>query len=264
MPVRPMISDLETLTRGPRILCIDLERIPGTVTLDVFDAKQRSDYIHASTWSTYPSTICAAWRWLGEKRTHFAATWTTDTLAETTWNLYNEATHVITFNGRRADNKWCRDDWLYAGLPEPAGWKDIDLYVIGSQQFALEAKSLDFMCARLGVVGKRGHYSVAIARAAAGGDVRAQRAIERYNRGDVAATLAVFDKLRPLAKLPGVNLGLFFDDDAHRCSKCGSPLLDAEGWTSTGQTRWAQYRCRECRGLSRSASRKQSSTMRGI
>lgn len=256
--------DLDALIAGPRVLCIDLERVPGTVTLDVFDAKQRSDYIHASRWSTFPETICFSWRWLGERKTHFAATWLGDDLPTLSWQLYNEATHVLGFNQRKADNKWCRNDWLLAGLVEPAPWRDIDLYVIGAQQFALEARSLDFMCKRLGVPGKRGRYSIDVARAAVAGDVKAQRAMKRYNMGDITATIACYERLLPLAKFPGINLGLYHGDDAKRCTKCGSDDLAAEGWAATPQTRFAQFRCRSCGGLSRSAHRKASTTMRGL
>jgi hypothetical protein len=257
------ITDAEQALR-PRILCIDLERLPGEVTLDLFDAKQRSDYIHASKWSKFPSTLCFSWCWLGERKTHFASTWGGDNLGELSWLLYDQATHVLGFNQRKADNKWCRDDWLFAGLPEPTPWRDIDLYVVGAQQFALEAKSLDFMCTRLRVPGKRGHYSIEQAKAAAGGDLKAQRGMERYNRGDVAATIACFERLLPLAKFPGLNLGLYYGDEQHRCPKCGHDQFDDAGWISTPQTRYAGFRCRKCGGLSRSANRKHSTSMRGV
>lgn len=250
---------------GPRILCIDLERIPGRVTLDVFAAKQRSDYIHASQWQEYPETLCFSWRWLGERRTHFAATWTTDDLAGLSWSLYSEATHVLGFNQRRADNKWCRDDWLLAGLPKPAPWRDIDLYLILRQQFALEARSLDFACQRLGLGGKRGHYSIAAARAAHEGDEKARRSMERYNRGDVKATIDLWERVRGLVHVPGLNLGLYHDDDALRCATCGHDALDVELQdAATPQTKYAMYRCRKCQNLTRSGHRRHSTSMRGV
>lgn len=250
---------------GPRVLCIDLERIPGRVTLDIFDAKQKSDYIHASRWDEYPTTVSLAYRWLGERKTHFAATWQGDDLAQLSWDLYNEATHVLTFNGRKFDNKVCRADWLLAGLPEPAPWRDIDLYVIASQQLYMEAKSLDFLCHRLGVPGKRGRYSIEMARAAVAGDERAQRKMATYNRGDITATIACWERLRPLVKVPGLNLGLSYGDEQFRCSKCGHDRLDRQPQTAdTPQTAYALYRCRKCRGLTRSSHRYARSKMRGV
>ncbi len=259
-------ADLDALLAGPRILVIDLERVPGRVTLDVFDAKQRSDYIHASKWDSYPETICFSWRWLGEKRTHFASVWGGTDLAALSWALYDQATHVLTFNGRKADNKWCRDDWLFAGLPEPSPWRDIDLYVVLSQQFALEARSMDFACQRLGLPGKRGHYSIDMARAAVAGDVKSQKAMERYNRGDVKATVDLFERIRPLAKFPGLNLGLYHGDGSeHRCSKCGHKGLDAEPTdAATPATMYGLYRCRKCQGLTRNGNRRGHSPMRGV
>lgn len=250
---------------GPRVLCIDLERIPGRVTLDIFDAKQRSDYIHASTWDEYPETLCFSWRWLGERTTHFAATWTTDDLAGLSWRLADEATHILGFNSRRADCKWMRDDWLLAGLPKPAPWRDIDLYLVLRQQFALEARSLDFACQRLGLDGKRGHYSIAMARAAHEGDVRAQRAMERYNRGDVKATLDLWNRVRPLVHVPGLNLGLYYGDERLRCHACGHDALDVEVQdAATPQTQYAMYRCRRCQNVTRSGHRRHSVRTRGV
>jgi DNA-directed RNA polymerase subunit M/transcription elongation factor TFIIS len=250
---------------GPRVLVIDLERIPGRVTLDIFDAKQRSDYIHASRWDEYPETLCFSWRWLGERTTQFAATWQGDDLAATSHRLYSEATHVLGFNQRKADNRWCRNDWLLAGLPEPAPWRDIDLYVIARSQLAMEARSLDFLCQRLGLPGKRGHYSIDEARAAHAGDVKAQRRMERYNRGDVKATIDVWERLRPLVKVPGLNLGLAYGDEEFRCSKCGHDRLDRQPQTAdTPQTAYALYRCRKCQGLTRSSHRYARSKMRGV
>ena len=260
------IDDLVS-RKGPRVLCIDLERIPGRVTLDIFDAKQRSDYIHASTWQEYPETLCFAWRWLGERTTHFAATWTTDDLAALSWRLYDEATHVLTFNGHKADNKWCRDDWLLAGLPKPAPWRDIDLYVVLRNQFALEARSLDFACQRLGLPGKRGHYNVAQARAAAEGDPAAQRAIERYNRGDVKATLDLWERVRGLVHVPGLNLGLQYLDaeDVNRCPTCGKAgTLKADGWYTAAVQIYGLLRCSSCGGLARNNHVKSKSRVRGV
>ena len=261
-----MNDDLETLAAaGPRVLVIDLERVPGSVTLDVFDAKQRSDYIHASRWDSYPETLCFSWRWLGERVTRFAATWTEPDLASLSWDLYNEATHVLGFNQRKADNRWCRNDWLLAGLPEPAPWRDIDLYVLARSQLAMEARSLDFLAKRLGLPGKRGHYSVEVAKAAHAGDEKAQRHMERYNRADVKATIDVWEKCRPLLKVPGLNLGLAYGDEEFRCSKCGHDRLDRQPQTAdTPQTAYALYRCRRCQGLTRSSHRYARSKMRGV
>ncbi len=256
---------IEQAARGPRVLAIDLERIPGRVTLDIFDAKQRSDWIAPSKWHEYPSTLCYSWRWLGERQTHFAATWKGDDLAALSWSLYDEATHVLTFNGRKADNRWCRNDWLLAGLPEPAPWRDIDLYVIARSQLSMESRSLDFLCQRLGLPGKRGHYSIETARAAAAGDEKAQRSMERYNRGDVKATIDAWERLRPLVKVPGLNLGLAYGDEEFRCSKCGHDRLDRQPQTAdTPQTAYALYRCRKCKGLTRSSHRYARSKMRGV
>ena len=133
------------------------------------------------------------------------------------------------------------------------------------QQFALEARSLDFACQRLGLGGKRGHYSIAMARAAHGGDERAQRKMEAYNRGDVKATIDLWNRVRGLVHVPGLNLGLYHRDDRLRCSTCGHDALDVEVQdAATPQTQYALYRCRKCHNLTRSGHRRHSTSMRGV
>lgn len=245
-----------------RVLCIDVERLPGRITLDLFDPKLPSDYIHADRWDYYPETLCFAWRWLDERKTNFAATWLGDDLATLSHQLYDAADVVLGYNQRRADNRWLRDDWLLAKLPEPRPWRDIDLYAINRSQFAFEARSLDHLCRRLGVPGKRGRYDMRVAAAASVGDEKAQRTMERYNKGDIAATIACWERMRPLVKVPGVNLGVFVSEWA--CPKCGHEQLEPAGWVATAQTRYAGYRCKKCGGLARTSKRKHTTDLRGV
>ena len=48
----------------------------------------------------------------------------------------------------------------------------------------------------LGIGGKIGHYDIDEAIAAAAGDVRLQRKLQRYNEGDVKLTERMYDRRR--------------------------------------------------------------------
>ena len=96
-------------------------------------------------------------------------------------------------------------------------------------------------------------------------DVKAQRAMERYNRGDVKATIDLWNRVRGLVHVPGLNLGLEHGDDAFRCATCGHDALDREPQDArTPQTMYAMYRCRKCGNLTRSGHRHHSTQMRGV
>jgi len=254
--------------KAPRILTVDLERVPGRVTLDIFDAKNdRNAFIAADRWDEYPRTICASFKWYDERKVGFVAEWESDEpyfVARRCWELIDAADWLISFNGRRADLKWLRTEWLLAGLPMPTPWKDIDLYAIARRQFAFESKSLAHLCSRLGLPGKLGHYDPDVARAAVAGDERAQRSLARYNRRDVVITEQAYHKLRPFI-VPGPNWGLFTGHGSRVCPTCGANRMTRQKGTQTAITgRYEVWRCDECGSLARESKRSVSTPTRGL
>ena len=249
--------------RGPKILTIDLERLPGRLPeRDIWEPRDLKyvNYIHPDTWVELPSTLCFAWKWYGSKRVEFAAAWDGDDLAGISWDLFNEADAVCTFNGKRADEKWLKGDWVQAGLVPPSPWKSIDLYITARREFAFESKSLRHLCDRLGVENKSGHYSIADARAAMAGDPKAQRRMERYNKQDVRVTEGVLDALGPWVKEHphhGVYVGV-----ERCCWRCGSENLTQDGFTATAMTMYARLHCADCGAWSRANFRKHNVTTR--
>lgn len=246
----------------PSILIMDIERLPGRAR--VWDQKTR--FIPIRDWTQLPQTICIAFKWYEQKSVQFAAAWESDDphhLATVTWALFDKATHVVGYNSKRFDEKHLRSLWVEAGLNPPRPWKTVDLYTTNGQ-FGFASKSLQHLCERLGVTGKHGHYSAYTAEAAMAGDKAAQRELRNYNKHDVIATEACFDRLRPW--ISGLNLGLFYGtDDQPRCANCGQTgTLEPAGWVSTALTRYAGYRCTSCGALMRNNHRKHSTTIRGI
>jgi hypothetical protein len=221
---------------GPRILFIDLERVPGDVTLDVWDPKdfRRINYVHPSRWNSRPEMLSFAARWETQRRGEFHASWDSDDphhLAHESWRMVDEATHIVTYYGRKADEPWLKQAWLKAKLPPPSTYKHIDLYYV-ARQFGLPSGSLDELCSFLGLPGKRGHYSIEAARACLAGDERKRAEMRRYNLGDVGPNSlgGVFEILRPW--IPGLNLGAYYLDavEVARCPGCGKvdTLADLE------------------------------------
>ena len=253
---------------APKILSLDLERLPGEVTLDVWEPRdfQRTNYVHPDRWSQLPRTLCASGQWYGAKGTLFVAAWEQPDdpwhVARTVWQWLDEAAIAVTFNGKRGDLKWLRTDWLTAGLPLPSPWRDVDLFVIARQQFAFESKSLAHLCQRLGLAGKEGKYDAAEAKAAMAGDGPERRRLIKYSRQDARLNFAVFDRLKPY--LSGYNLGLYAADGTRCCPLCGSERLEPAGLAPTTVTLYTSWRCMDCQGLMRSTSRSAAVPMRGV
>ncbi len=262
---------LEQGQHGPRVLCLDLERIPGSYTRDIWEGRdaKRVNYVHPSTWTSLPFVVCGAYRWLGDpiKDTGFIATWQSDDpghVGRRLWDLYDEADVILGFNQKAADTPWAKQTWTkQAGIRKrPSPHKDIDLYLLLRRDLKLPSASLDFACQWFDIPGKRGKYNADEAKAAHAGDVRMQARLERYNKGDVTATIRLWEESRGLLHLPGLNLGLYYGDESWRCSNCGHNALDVDKWRATTQTRYAGYRCRKCGTPLRSNNRKHSTTIR--
>lgn len=252
----------------PSVLLFDLERLPGEFTRDIWEPRDlaRLNYLHPDNWTVKPRTLCASWKWYGERGTGFVAAWDNPGdphhVASTLARLLDRAQVAVTFNGRKADLKWLRQDWAQGEIDPPTPYKDVDLYITARTAFALESRSLRYLCDFLGVPNKQGHYDAAEAKAAAAGDEKARRRLERYSRADSRIMEPVLDKLRPYVR--GINLGLYHLDDAQRCPACGSDDLTPAGWTYTTVTAYAAYRCQSCRTVSRSKHRKHDVPMRGV
>lgn len=252
--------------RDPRILTIDLERLPGEVTLDIWEPAdvKRLTWMHPDRWTVTPSTLCASWKWLDAKQVGFVAAWDKPDdpyhVARIMWDLLDMADVVVTYNGKRADLKWLRTDWLQAGMALPMPWRDVDLYAQLRTQFGFESKSLRYACDRLGLPNKDGHYDAQQAKAAMAGDVAAQKAMRRYNAQDVRVTEALFDRVRPYLK--GMSWGLYRGDGSRVCRNCGHVVMTRQGTVAGMTGLYEAWRCEQCKTINRAARRSAGVPMR--
>lgn len=251
----------------PRVLTLDLERLPGRFTRDIWEGRDlaRVNYLHPDRWDELPSTLCASWKWHGQRAVGFVAAWEDPDpfhVARTMWQVIDEADVVVTYNGRRADLKWLRQDWAQADLPATTPYRDVDLFLVARREFAFESKSLAHLCQRLGLPGKHGRYNADEARAAAAGDGPERRRLVRYNKQDSRITESVFDRLRPYVR--GINFGLYREDEARCCPSCGHDILEPAGFATTAVTRFPTFRCAACGSVSRGKHRAASVPLRQV
>ena len=247
-------------TVNARVVTLDIERIPGrvrtwhrgfTIEGDVWDLNALKDItrrrIHADDMIEWPRTICAAWKWYDAESVEFAAEWQVggyDGFMRAVWEVFDRADLIIGHNADRFDARHLMGGWAEMGLPAPSPYKVIDTLKIARGTFAYESNTLDALNKRLGIDAKTDKYDVKIARAAVNGDKDAQAVLESYNRGDIVASEALFDRLRPYARnIP--HLGMWTDDEM-ACPSCGSTM------TATGKTvhanvqRYEHLTCPNC------------------
>lgn len=246
-----------------RILTLDIERIPGRATVPHRGLTIDGEFwdlngwkhtigrrIHADNVTTWPRTICAAAKWYDEKPVMFAAEWEHGHRAfmRTVWEWYDAADIVVGHNLDRFDTKHLKAGWAEYGWASPSPWKTVDTLKVARAEFAFESNTLDALCKRLGITAKSGKYDAETAHAACDGDEKAQRKIKAYNIGDIRATEAAYDRLRPWIK-GHPHLGLYTPADGEgeswTCPNCGHGALIHHS-DRTIRTAVQQYRAFEC------------------
>lgn len=247
--------------RQANILILDIERLPGMVP--IFDQKT-SGFVPVSRWTRLPSLLCFAAKWHGAKGYEFHAAWDDhEQMVKRAHELYDQADIVVTFNGKRFDNKHLRSDWLVAGLAPPSPWKDVDLYQVSAQHFGFESKSLNHLCHRLGLDTKDGHYDPVLAEKCMDGDSKAQRLMKRYNQGDVKITEQAYTRLLPwIHNHPTMVKSM---DERPTCNKCpDGGELEQNGTYLANQIIYKQFQCKRCGGWVRGTKHARAAGTHGV
>lgn len=232
-----------------RILVLDLERLPmRTKSLPVWDMKglqyRRLNPDDIERWGR---TICLAYRWGWTGPVQFIAEWQEggrEGYLRSAQSLLEEADVLVGQNSKGFDYPHLAGDLMEAfgvAVPEP---KHFDTLLISRRRANFEANHLDTLTKRFGIPAKTDKYRIEVAEAAANGDVKAQRRIERYNKGDVRASTGL--ALRYLPWSP-VNLGLFADDPTRpACPACQSTRVQRRGVQVKAALRYPRYHCQRC------------------
>ena len=213
------------------VLVVDIERSPGQTP--IFDQRTRG-FIPVTQWLELPQLLCLAAKWRGARTTEFLSVWDDrEQMVLRSWELYDQAEVVVTYNGVSFDNRHLRTEWLKAGLPKPRPWHDVDLYKVNKAEFGFESKSLNHLCRQLGLDVKAGHYDPVAALLCLEGDERVQRRMRRYNRGDVKITEQALEVLLPY--LPSTVHRFVCDGELEENGIYRAPVRD-----------YRLYRCRGC------------------
>ena len=255
-----------------KVLTLDIERIPGRATVEHRGLTVEGAFWDLGGWkhvigrripadavTEWPRSICAAAKWYGEAGVMFAAEWEFgyEEFLRQTWEWYHQADIVVGHNVERFDSRHLRGGWLEMGWTPPSPWKTVDTLKVARAELAFESNTLDALCKRLGVKAKTDKYDADIAHAALEGNEKAQRKLRAYNIGDIRATEAVYDRLRPYIK-NHPHLGQF-TGDSWSCANCGWTDLSnhRDGDATTYVQRYRRYSCPKCGAWMRGNTRLQ-------
>lgn len=232
---------------GPRILTLDIERLPNVV--DRWDLYGRSSHSTPNVMvHEYARTVCFAAKWHDKSRVEFYSEFHHG--PERMWTeaqrLLDAADIVVTYNGDRFDLPHLRTGIRLAGIPSASPFVSVDLYKVARKALKLESYKLDYVAQVLGVGQKMAHEGHALWRKVREGDEKAWARFRRYNKQDVIVTEGVFDDLLPDIKLPAVQLwDPEIPDEMCRKVTCGG-TRQRRGYKPVGLSIYRQYWCPKC------------------
>ena len=204
------------------------------------------------------STLCAAYKWLGEpdKKIKFVSSWGTGfaAMVKSLYDAMDEADVIITYNGNRFDIPTLNREFLLAGLTPPSPSKSIDLYRTVRKQFKFVSNKLDFVCQQLGLGSKTHHKGMDLWTGVEAGNRKDQRTMEVYNKQDVFLLEKLYNRLLPW--IPNHPSTVVHDSltDVPRCPTCGGSHVQRRGYHITKVARYHRLHCQDCGSWSRERS----------
>ena len=230
----------------------------------LFKANIRQDSLIEST-----SIVCAAWRFVDEKRCHAVSV--LDNERKFKKNVYDDeivvkALHerlydgvdiLLHQNGDKFDIKKLNARIAYYGLSPLPKIRTIDTLKQVKKHFALDSNKLDFQGRFFGQgekletggmdlwdniiqmkyppVGKQADMDLAR---------KSVKHMVKYNKKDVDLLIDVYERIKPYIDLP--NQFLYGDSAPFGCPHCGSMDRQKRGYSYTTVSRYQRYQCKSC------------------
>jgi DNA polymerase elongation subunit (family B) len=271
------IRDLQKQSAA-RVLTFDIETQRAIVeTFSLF-----SKFTHMDRVLVPARVLCFSARWRGEDKTIFKAAWNEDSrfhvdqvqyekILQVIFELLDRAHVVITWNGDRFDLQWIEAECNRLGMGRPSPYKSVDLCKIAKKRFdkGLMSRKLEWSARYWLHDGKVKHGGTDLWHDIRHGTTAEKRAAQKLMREycvhDTVLTERVFDEYY-LPWSP-VNLALYNSniDGELACTKCGTPgELEPAGFYYADAYAYDQYRCRKCKGVSKSARSKHTTPLRKV
>lgn len=253
----------------PRIVLFDLETIPDLqqalenwCDLSAFTPRHRPGM------SASVSSICSfGYRIFGEKKSIGINAWDFSSwrrnvnddseLCASALSVIENADALVTFNGKRFDEKFFLARLAINGLTIPRKIVHIDLCQVVSQNMFLLNNRLKTVAKYLIGDSKLEHDGWPLWVKVHGGverkrDVDAEKLMSKYNLKDVDLMVPLFKLFRPrLTQIPNYNLFSVAQGAKPVCPFCGSTRMQGRGGYYGKTKVYRKYWCRDCGGWSR-------------
>lgn len=254
-------------TTGPRILILDIETAPifgavwGLFNNFVSLEQIRDDWFILS----YSA------KWLNDEVLEYRDQRASPNIEDDRallgrlWELLDEADIVVAHNGRRFDVKKINARFILNGYHPPSPFKIVDTLETARRNFAFTSNKLQYLADRLTTTKKRQHGKFPgylLWQQVLLGNQEAWEEMELYNRDDVLALEELYLLMLPWdEKAP--NFGLYVQDEAPVCPRCGShDVAESDKTHKLAVGEYRLFQCQTCHGWSRGRNLINSATKR--
>ncbi len=206
-----------------------------------------------------PYILCVAYKWLGEKKTHFISIpdfhgnnpkgrWGYKPEQEkeviTAFHkVMDEADFLCGHNADNFDFKKLNTAFLKYGLPPTKPTKMIDTLKAARKIAKFPSNKLDELGHTLGVGRKLPHTGKHLWTSCMKGDPASWKMMKAYNIQDVLLLERVYLKLRPyITNHPDISVVTH----SRVCRSCGSKNLQKRGWHFTKSKKTQRLQCKDC------------------
>lgn len=244
-------------TTGARILVFDIETAAAeALTFGRFKINLGQDnIIKEGGW-----ILCASYRWLGEDQVYTTALTQDEIyLADDSrivgelWELYEQADAVVAHNAQQFDHKMLQARVAYCNYPPLPSVKVLDTLILAKKHLRLPSNKLDSIGEYFGLGRKVNHDGISLWKRVQAGDEEAMQEMLVYCKEDTELLTRVYLRLRAFGHLGSdFNAGIYHDDNAKRCRRCGSHNVAATGReVKTALSSFSEYRCGDCGAVQR-------------
>lgn len=223
------------------ILYLDIETTPALAyTWGLWDQNVALSQVVSD-----PRVMGFGWKF-DQDRTQWIAEWDDggrDAMLAKAWELLDDASVVVHYNGDRFDLPWLNGEFARVGLTPPSAYKSVDLYKIAKKNFRLLSYKLAYVSEALGLNSKLDTGGFKLWVECMEGDEKSRRKMGRYCIRDVDLLPPMLEKLRPY--LPNaINWALLAGVEELACRKCGrGEYLTPKGTAYTAERAYPQWWC---------------------
>lgn len=239
---------------GPKVLLLDIETAPIEARVwDLWDQNIALNQI-LKDWNI----IAWAAKWQHEDKIHYQDLRGKNPrkdkkLLKQIWQLIDSADIIVTQNGKKFDAKKLNARFVINGFQPPSTYKHIDTRQIAKRHFGFTSASLEYMCNTLNLRYKKLKHKkfpgMELWNECLNDNAEAWKEMEVYNKHDVLALSALYDRLYPWDN--SVNFNLYKDTIKPSCN-CGGKEFVRNGYFYTASAKYQRFKCTACGSETRS------------